>query len=164
MRSSRSFIVSAKRARSSSVRIFFLLLAIVYLQEVDDLFEPDVRVEDPLEDSVDVDTIQGQLHPRIVSRAGAARKMTDRDAAWERVAEAILSTPGALSEETRRGIAQGDDPPELAPLLDKVRRHAYRIVDTDVEELDPDVVIEAALAAALGVALAQRRAALEAIG
>jgi hypothetical protein len=90
--------------------------------------------------------------------------MTDRDAAWDRVAEAILATPGALPEETRRAIERGDDPSELAPLLDKVRRHAYRIVDRDVEGLDPDVVIEASLAAALGVALEERRKALEAIG
>jgi arginine/ornithine N-succinyltransferase beta subunit len=90
--------------------------------------------------------------------------MTDRDAAWERVAEAILATPGALPEETRRAIERGEDPAGLAPLLDKVRRHAYRIVDADVEWLDPDVVIEASLAAALGVALEERRRALEAIG
>jgi hypothetical protein len=90
--------------------------------------------------------------------------MTERDTAWDRVAEAILATPGALPEETRRAIARGDDPAELAPLLDKVRRHAYRIADRDVEGLDPDVVIEASLAAALGVALEERRKALEAIG
>jgi hypothetical protein len=90
--------------------------------------------------------------------------VTERDAAWERVAEAILATPGALSEETRRAITRGDDPPGLVPLLDKVRHEAYRIVDRDVDGLDPDVVIEATLAAALAVALEQRRAALEAIG
>jgi hypothetical protein len=90
--------------------------------------------------------------------------VTDRQAAWERVAEAILATPGALPEETRRAIERGEDPAGLAPLLDKVRRHAYRIVDGDVEWLDPDVVIEATLAAALGVALEERRKALEAIG
>jgi hypothetical protein len=44
-----------------------------------------------------------------------------------------------------------------------VRRHAYRIVDADVEGLDPDVVVEAALAAALGVALAERRRAAAAL-
>jgi hypothetical protein len=164
MRSSRSFIVSANRALSSSVRIFFLFLAIVDLQEVDDLLEPDIRVEDAIENSVHIDTIQGDFHSRIVDVYRTEHKMTDRDSAWAKVAGAILSTPGALSEETRRAIAQGEDPPELAPLLDKVRRHAYRIVDRDLEGLDPDAVIEASLAAALGVALEQRRAALDAIG
>jgi hypothetical protein len=90
--------------------------------------------------------------------------MTDRDEAWEQLTEAILATPGELSEETRRAIAHGEDPPALALLLDKVRRHAFRIVDRDVEGLDPDVVIEASLAAALGVALEERRKALETIG
>jgi hypothetical protein len=83
---------------------------------------------------------------------------------WARVAEAILETPGALAPDVRHAIERGDDPAELAPLLAKVRRHAYTIVDRDVDGLDADTVIESALAAALGVADARRRAALEAIG
>ena len=83
---------------------------------------------------------------------------------WAELARAILATPGALAEEVRRGIARGDDPTELEPLLAKTRAEAYRIVDRDVEGLDPDVVIEAVLAAALGVADAQLRTSLEAIG
>jgi arginine/ornithine N-succinyltransferase beta subunit len=84
-------------------------------------------------------------------------------AAWERVAGAILATPGALGEDVRRAIARGDDPPELAALLGKVRRHAYRIVDADVAGHDEDAVLEATLAAALGVALEQRASALAAV-
>jgi len=83
---------------------------------------------------------------------------------WQRVREGILDTPGALDPSVRHAIFAGDDPPELAPLLDKVRRHAYRIVDRDVDGLDADVVIEACLAAALGEALAERQRALEALG
>jgi hypothetical protein len=83
--------------------------------------------------------------------------------AWRLVAEAIVSTPGALPEDVRRGISAGDDPPELAPLLEKVRRHAYRIVDRDLEGLDDEVALEAILAAALGAADERRRAALEAL-
>jgi hypothetical protein len=86
-----------------------------------------------------------------------------RDEHWQRVAEAIVATPGALPDETRRAIARGEDPSELAALLEKVRRAAYTIVDEDVAELDDDVVVEAALAAALGVALDRRAAALEAV-
>ena len=85
-------------------------------------------------------------------------------AAWERVAEAVLATPGALAEAMRRGIVRGDDPPELAALLEKVRLHAYRIVDADVAGLEADVVLEAVLAAALAEGERRRRAALEAIG
>jgi hypothetical protein len=150
-------MVRARRSRSSGVRIvFFLFLAIVYLQELFDLVELAVRVEQPREDSRDVPTVQRQLHAPIVDRAPRARKMTSRDAAaasWDRVAEAIPATPGALSEDVRRAIARGEDPPELASLLDKVRRHAYRIVDAEVPGHDEDAVLEATLAAALGVAL-----------
>ncbi len=80
-----------------------------------------------------------------------------RDERWERVAAAILASP--LAAATYRG----DGPPELAPLLDKVRRHAYRIADADVAGLDPDTVIEATLGAALAVAMAERARALAAI-
>ena len=77
---------------------------------------------------------------------------------------AILTTPGALSEDVRHKIVQGNDPAELAALLDKVRRHAYRIVDADVAGLEADVVLEAVLGAALAEGDERRRAALEAIG
>jgi hypothetical protein len=83
---------------------------------------------------------------------------------WQKVTEGILGAPGALSPSTRAAIFHGDDPPELAPLLEKVRKHAYKIVDRDVEGLDADVVIEACLAAALGEALRERERALEALG
>jgi hypothetical protein len=96
------------------------------------------------------------------SRSSSASSSTDR--LWQGVAEAILGSPGALTAETRARIFVGDDPSELAPLLDRVRRHAHRIVDADVAGLDADTVIEATLAAALGEALADRQRAFEAIG
>ncbi|HZT53726.1 MAG TPA: hypothetical protein VE995_05030 [Gaiellaceae bacterium] len=80
------------------------------------------------------------------------------DEGWEHVRDAILGS--AVAQAAYRG----DEPPELAPLLDKVRRHAYQVTDADVEGLDPDVVIEATLGAALAVALESRARALEAIG
>ena len=86
------------------------------------------------------------------------------DTRWQPVVEAILGDPGRLSPAVRAAIFAGDDPPELAPLLEKVRRHAYKIVDADVAGLDVDTVVEATLAAALGEALADRHRALAAIG
>jgi hypothetical protein len=77
---------------------------------------------------------------------------------------AVLESEGALPAYVRRAIARGEDPPDLAPLLAKVRAHAYRIVDRDVEGLEVDVVLEAVLAAALAEGARRRRAALEAIG
>jgi hypothetical protein len=82
---------------------------------------------------------------------------------WARVADAILETPGELPSDVRRAIRAGNDPPQLAALLTKVRERAYAIVDADVAELHADVVIEATLAAALGVALRERERALEAL-
>ena len=84
--------------------------------------------------------------------------------AWERVTEAVLESEGVLPAYVRRAIARGEDPADLAPLLAKVRAHAYRIVDGDVEGLDTDVVFEAVLAAALAEGDLRRRAALKAIG
>ena len=85
-------------------------------------------------------------------------------AAWARVDAAILESSGALPAYVRRAIARGEDPPELAALLVKVRREAYKVVDGDVEGLDVDVVLEAVLAAALAEGDARRVAALRAIG
>jgi hypothetical protein len=97
--------------------------------------------------------------------SSAVSSQTDPyDEAWARVADAILETPGTLPADVRRAIADGNDPPELAALLDKVRRHAYRIIDADLAGLDVDTTIEAVLAAALGEGELRRAAALEAIG
>ena len=82
--------------------------------------------------------------------------------AWQSVAEAILTTPGEVTEDERRAIAAGGGP--SSPLRDKVRLHAYKVVDADVAGLSDDAAIEAILAAALGAADDRRRAALEAIG
>ena len=76
----------------------------------------------------------------------------------------MLESEGVLPAYVRRAIARGDDPANLAPLLQKVRAHAYRIVDRDVEGFETDVVLEAVLAAALAEGDRRRRAALKAIG
>ena len=87
----------------------------------------------------------------------------------ERVRAAILETPGETDPELRRTIAAsaGGDPP-LGPYLAKVARHAYRIVDADVESLrragySDDAIFELTLAAALGAARARLGAGLAAI-
>jgi ABC-type transporter MlaC component len=84
--------------------------------------------------------------------------------AWQAVTEAVLESQGALQTYVRRAIARGEDPLELAALLDKTRGQAYKIVDADVEGVNLDIVFEAVLAAALGEGDRRRRAALKAIG
>jgi hypothetical protein len=84
--------------------------------------------------------------------------------AWQRVEHAILEAPGRLNADARRAIMRGSDPAELAPLLAKVRRRAYAITDDDVGGVDPDVVLEATLAAAFAEADRRRVDALRAIG
>jgi hypothetical protein len=76
---------------------------------------------------------------------------------WEVVRAAILAPPGS------EAIAHGDDPEPLAPLLEKVRRHAYRITEADVDGIDVDTLYESILAAAFGVADEKRKRAYEAI-
>lgn len=94
----------------------------------------------------------------------------DRHAPYfERLARAVLESPGTLDPQTRSDIAAGGGPPELQPYLEKVRRHAYRVTDEEVEELgragwSEDAILEATLAAALGAARLRLRAGLEALG
>jgi hypothetical protein len=97
------------------------------------------------------------------SFSGASSPDDPYAGAWQRVTEAVLESDGSLPPYVRRGIARGEDPADLAALLEKVRAHAYRIVDADVAGLDPDVVLEAVLAAALGSGDERRRAALKAL-
>jgi hypothetical protein len=98
------------------------------------------------------------------SSSGASSQPDPYADAWARVTEAVLDSAGSLQAYVRRAIERGEDPPELASLLAKVRTHAYRIVDGDVDGLDTDVVFEAVLAAALGSGEKRRQAALKAIG
>jgi alkylhydroperoxidase family enzyme len=56
-------------------------------------------------------------------------------------------------------------PPELAPYLDEVRRHAYRITDADVESLQragysDDVLFELTVAEAVAAGLERLNAGL----
>jgi alkylhydroperoxidase family enzyme len=103
----------------------------------------------------------------------------------ERVAEAVLRTPGDLDLGVRDAIearaaelggresGPGPEVPEdLRAYVEKVARHAYKVVDGDVEELraagySEDAIFEATLASALGAArsrLERGLAAVEGLG
>ena len=69
-----------------------------------------------------------------------------------------------------REAAQPDRPapPDFAPYLDKVRRHAYKVTDRDVEELkaaghSEDEIFEQTVSAAVAAGLERLDAGLEAL-
>ncbi len=95
--------------------------------------------------------------------------------AMERVAEAILGTPGDADLELRRSVeAYAAGRPaeildDLRPYVDKVARRAYETTDEDLDRLrdagwSEDAIFELTLAAALGAARARLDAGLAAIG
>ena len=68
----------------------------------------------------------------------------------------VLDGPGRLDPSLRRQVALGQPPPELAALVEKIRDHAYRVTDADIDALraryDEDQLFETIVAAALGAA------------
>ena len=101
--------------------------------------------------------------------------------AIDRVAAAVLRTPGDTDPELRaaveryaavRGGRPGDVPElpdDLRAYVEKVARHAYKVTDADVDGLreagySEDAIFELTLAAALGAAQARLSAGLDAMG
>jgi alkylhydroperoxidase family enzyme len=85
----------------------------------------------------------------------------------EATAQAVLRGPGTTSAELRQALARGEPPEELATLVDKIRRHAYRVTDEDLAALrdryTEDQLFEVVVAAALGAAEARLRAGMRAL-
>ena len=77
--------------------------------------------------------------------------------------QAALEGPGATSPELRQSLARGEPPSELAVLVEKIRRHAYRITDEDLDALrdryTEDQLFEVIVAAVIGAAEERLRAA-----
>lgn len=92
----------------------------------------------------------------------------------ERVAEAILETPGDADVELRQAVeavAAGraaELPDDLRPYVEKVAKNAYKVVDADIDRLreagySEDAIFELTLAAALGAARSRLDAGLKAM-
>lgn len=83
------------------------------------------------------------------------------DAFVNRVQEAVLHLPGASAPALRAALLANTTtaiPADLAPYLEKVRHHGYRVTDEDIEALkraghSEDAIFELTAAAALGAAL-----------
>jgi alkylhydroperoxidase family enzyme len=74
---------------------------------------------------------------------------------------------GSTDCAVRRQAASGQPPPALAVLVQKIRDHAYRVTDADVDALraryTEDQLFEVIVAGALGAAEDRLKAALAAV-
>lgn len=95
--------------------------------------------------------------------------MEDRFASLRHAtASALLDHDGITACELRRAVASGEPPPDLAPLVHKIRSCAYTITDRDLDavrgQYSDDQLFELIVVAAFGAAserLAAARRALE---
>lgn len=82
----------------------------------------------------------------------------------------VVDGPGTLSPAVRRAaFGAGEVPADAAAYVDKVRRHAYKVTDADVDALrqagwSDDAIFELTVATALGAALSRRDRARRAMG
>ena len=68
----------------------------------------------------------------------------------------VIDGPGRVERSIRQQVAFGQAPADLAGLVDKIRHHAYRITDAEIDALraryTEDQLYEVIVAAALGAA------------
>lgn len=88
--------------------------------------------------------------------------------ARERIEASVLRGPGRSDAALRQAAAAGRDvPPELAGLVERIHRHAYRVTDEEMAALrgrfSEDELFEVVVAAALGAARHRLEAALQAL-
>jgi hypothetical protein len=83
--------------------------------------------------------------------------MEDRFASLRKAtAAALLDGPATTAPELRQAVARATPPPELIALVDKIRRHAYKVKNSDLDALrgryTDDQLFELVVAAAFGAA------------
>jgi hypothetical protein len=81
--------------------------------------------------------------------------------------DGVLDGAGASQTAVRRLVASGQPPPELAILVQKIRDHAYKVTDSDIDALrarySEDELFELIIAAAVGAAEHRLKAAVAAV-
>jgi hypothetical protein len=116
--------------------------------------------------------------PFIIPRLGRASAtaavipsfpaMEDQFASFRKAtAAALLHASAAAPPELRQAVALGTPPPKLAALVEKIRRHAYEVTDSDLDALrgryTEDQLFEIVVAAAFGAAQERLEAGLRAL-
>ena len=82
--------------------------------------------------------------------------------------ETVLNAPGESEPAVRRAAFEGREvPADLQALIDKIRAHAYRVTDADLERVQAthgdDALFEIIVATALGASERRLLAGLEAL-
>ncbi len=101
------------------------------------------------------------------SRAGARR--SGASSRLYELRERVIEGPGDLPRHIRRAAASGGAVPlDAAAYAEKLRRHAYKVVDRDVEDLNArawseDEIFELTVAIALDAGLSRLERALRAL-
>ena len=96
-------------------------------------------------------------------------KLRTASAAFEALVARVLRGPARTTPEQRADAAgAGGGSGVLAPYLEKVRKHAYKITDEDVAALkragiDEETIFELTIAASVGVAKRRLEVAMKAI-
>src|SRR5258705_13178764 len=91
--------------------------------------------------------------------------------AIRRVVDAVLNGKGHMSHELRQAAFDGESaafPEPLRPYLNKTAKHAYKIVDRDIEALraagyDDDQIFEITICSAVGAGFARLERGLAAL-
>jgi alkylhydroperoxidase family enzyme len=94
--------------------------------------------------------------------------MEDRFASFRKAtAAALLASRATTTPDLRQAVSIGGPPPELAALVEKIRRHAHEVTDSDLEALrgryTEDQLFEIVVAAAYGAAQERLAAGLRAL-
>lgn len=86
----------------------------------------------------------------------------------EKVLDGVLNGPGESDPAIRNAAAgRSNVPADLQPLVDKIHRHAYKVTDEDISQLQPryndDQMFEIVVSAALGASRERLLAGLTAL-
>jgi hypothetical protein len=94
--------------------------------------------------------------------------MNDRFASFrDATAAALLKSPATTPAELRQAVAEGNPPPDLKKLVERVRERAFTVTDRDLDELrsryTEDQLFEITVSAAFGAATERLAAAHRAL-